>query len=234
MATRPQWKRYPTRRRRSRSDLLPISGCQGVVNVAPGNGNSCDQPLSDSDNSWLVFAPANLYGNLQQFEGIESDYTQKLSRGLKFRGMQFDLNITSDILFEQNSTGFIVLTSRWALCVIDLDPETGAPMFTVSGKPPINLFNSREMSKGDILWRAQFMVPVLHTAASASTYFSEECPCFDHSLIRTQHQRVRIRTRRNLKEHQALAFVVNTFNPLNDNTAYVFDLFGFAAVRNWV
>jgi len=231
------WKKGRTSRyrgRRSRSDLLPMSACGQVVPVV-GNPNftSCDQPMTDSDNTWEMLQFPNLTGGLSLMEGDEQRVEQKLSRGLKFRGCQFDLNVLSNILFEQNSTGFLLLTARVALIVANLDPEDGSLLLTDRGFPPVNLFNDREMSKGDILWRSQFHVPIIHTASSASTYFSEECPCFDHGLQRPQHVRVRVKTRRNLRENQGIALVWNVWNPLSQPTAFVYDLFGFAAVQNW-
>jgi len=229
-------RRAPTfrRRKRSRSDLLPMTACGQVVPV-DGNPNhtSCDQPLSDTDNSFEILQFPNLTGNSGPTEGQEAIYNQKLSRGLKFRGCQFDLNILSNILFEQSSTGFLILTVRVALAVVDLDPESGAVLLTPLGHPPFNLFSLQEMSKGDILWRSQFHVDVIHTQDDAGTYFSENCPCFDNGLQRMQHVRVRVKTRRNLREHQGLALIWNVWNPLSEPTAFVYDLFGFAAVQNW-
>jgi len=222
--------------RKSRSDLVPLSLC-GVVIPVDGNPahTSCDQPLLDTDNSFTLINFDNLTGALSPTEGTEAaPGAQHLSRGLRFRGMQFDLNILSNILFEQDSTGFIILTVRVAVILLDLDPTTGSPLFTSNSGPTVNLFTNKEISQGDILWRSQFHVPVIHTIRSASTYFSEDCVCYDNGLQRPQHARVRIRTRRNLKENQGLFLLWETWNPLDQPTAFVFDLFGFAAVKNWM
>jgi len=231
------------RRRRSRSDLLPLSLCQEFQVVDPTVPSEllCSDDVTDrqtqNKGTSQLFLFNNLDGGLTLTASGESDQREKLSRGLKFRGAQFDLNIANSLVYQQAVDGTGLIVARFAVVVIDLDPLTGNPLGP--GSLP-DLFTQREQDKGDILWREQFHIPWWITQCSVADGF----PACDtnaslmgfmgFALRHQQHHRVRIRTRRNLKENQALALAVHAVHTLSSLTlSFVFDLFGFAAVKNW-
>jgi len=119
------------RRRRARSDLVPLSICEAVVAVQPNTGfQDCNLPLEDSNVSIAMVNLPTLSGAMSISSSGELQRQERLSRGLKLRGMQFDLNIATGMLFSQLSSGFVLLVARFAIVVMELDPITGGPLLT--------------------------------------------------------------------------------------------------------
>jgi len=239
MAFRCSFRRKSFRRApRARNDLLPITLCEEVVTVPPNTGQNCDASWAEgSENGFSYVGLPNLTGSMVHGVAVlDSPLQERLSRGLKLRGMEFDLNIANSMLTDQQATGRGIIVARAAIVVLTVDPNTGAPLFTAATQPVGNLFTNTEQDKDDILWRAQFHVP-WSTITQDFTSFVEDCgPCPFINLNELQylvHRRVRIRTRRNLKEDQSVFFCWNTSSTVNAPLAFVFDLFGFAAVQNW-
>jgi len=224
-----------TFRRRTRSDLLPISFCQQFQGVDPAvEGQDCGTRGTDPFPGTIRVVPfPNLQGDLGDTAVLENTQLQKLSRGLKFRGMQFDLNVTNGLLYGQMFNGVGLLVARAAVVKIERSPDTGAP-----AEIP-NLFSIAESDKTDILWRAQYHIPWSVTdqvVAACDSGLGLDCPNNfgqDAPFQSRIHQRIKIRTRRNLKETEGLFFVWHVTQTSFLSLGFVSDLFGFAEVKNW-
>lgn len=148
---------------------------------------------------------------------------EKLSRGLKFRGMRFQLNMSAPFDLQANVDYQYTTHILCAWTVMNLDPITEAPLEL----PSFNLFTNSEYDKADILWREAFTLNFGGTSGNIPyqhTFRSREA-LRDPTFV--------IKTRRNLRENQALIFVLQTYNLFQDSLNLDFDLFGYAAVQNW-
>lgn len=227
--------------RRARNDLIPFSACQFTASLQiPGNFNCAN----DQGHSDTVFVFPQLWGGLPTFgptgEAESAFAFDKLSRGLKFRGMNFQFAIQCPIIDTTDQAEVLNVQQpfRAAWFKTQLIPdETGGTVGVIPNIP--NLWSEMEQEWTDCLWRHQGILQFTgfafgnHPNVQVSIPFTE---CFSTGTRFDPH--FRVKTRRNLNENEALMFVVSIANPLGfegaENFSVDIELMGFAACKNWM
>jgi len=214
-------------RRRSRSDLVPLSDCNDVVASPPTTGDCNDAANLTGVTTYALGFP-NLMGRTSGPTSPLDAQMQKLSRGLRLRGLRFCFEVSAPIDTTAQIPYSYCMAFRAAWAVFTLDPITQAPLEL----PRFNLFTISENDKADLLWRHMFTVNFTGNDGESGPFIDTALKC-----EYAQHARwFNIRTRRNLREDQQLYFVLQNSNQfvLNIAMSWNLELFGFAAVKNWI
>lgn len=226
-----------TFKRRSRADLLPISACQFTASVLPQNDDGCQD---DDGHSDTIFAFEQLWGGLPTTSGPSNTGMafNKLSRGLRFRGMKFQFEIQCPIMDTADVADVLDIAQpvRCAWYKQKLIPDTtGGTMGLVPYVP--SLWTNAEADKVDFLWRWQGLVRWrgfdFNQVGTSPDFVSLDFR--GYSTTDSNFPFHTIRTRRNLDEDEAIVFQVSIAHPsgfAGVNFPVDIELFGFAAVRN--
>lgn len=206
-------RRFRTRRttrRSSGADLLPLNVCRAPLIVPPG---SCQDPF--------IQATPLLLGNTAPGGTLTQE---ALTKGLKWRGCQFDYAIGSTTNQLDVGTN-VVVEIRWALIVMEVaDPVTLVPSYLP------DLFQTDQSQLGTrLLMRWMDYYPINGQVGADNPEQASIAQLAYRSFP------MRCRSRVNLREDQAIYLVQGAINPVQDGTiTFGWSLFGFHAVKPWV
>lgn len=238
------------RRRRLRSDVVPVSICRQDLQVTDDPAGTCDSPLA---YLFPLVDGGSLDAALRHASAGDEVTTQGLTKGLIYGGGQLNAywSYVGDPVHGDGSLPgpLQAIIGIWqALVVVETYFDTGlnarAPTYTP------NLLSKDEQITGDIVHRWYDRILMLsagtggpnpqivasdNTGMCSIVYCATNEPsCFQFpgSGCNTQRKQV-IKTKRRLKENQALYYCVNLVLGFVPSQPFQlgFDLYGFSAVR---
>lgn len=205
-------RRFPRRRfsrvKRRGPDLVPLSF------------QFINQTLSDAaDNANPQLLGAFVPDSLSGWSQAENLPAQSVTRGIRFYGAKFWYQFNTEGPGSASpSTVFAEIRCAWF--ILPVQPGSSGALAYVP-----NLFSTADQIAEGCLWRAQHFISRVNPNTVGP---SQE----------TVHDPVIIKTRRNVAENQAIAFIAQAVPfPLpsegDDAPDYSFSLYGYAALRNW-